>query len=111
MMTILFPLALVTIVTLFTLSVLAVVASRHAVLQPTTVDPFSAPRISDPSSDTLAGWSEMVKTVLTPPNDWHVTTLHNLSEVEDLLDSLEAHGIHHREVVTLSEDCFAVRWK
>lgn len=111
MMTILFPLALVTVVTLFTLSVLAVVASRQAVLQPTTVDPFSTPRISDPSSDTMAGSSELVKTVLTPPSDWYVSTLRNLSEVEDLLDSLEAHGIQNREVVTLSEDCFAVRWK
>ena len=111
MITILFPLALATVITLLTVSVLAVVATRQAVLQPSTVDPFSAPRITDPSAETLAGNSEMVKTVLNTPNEWNVATLHNLTDVEEMLDCLEAHGIQSREVITLSEDCFAVRWK
>ena len=98
------------------LVVLAVAAARGHVLQPATVDPFAPAGTTDPSADTLAGSSELVRTRLAPrkadPNAaWHVTTLDNLSAVEDLLDSLEAHGVGACEVSTLSAACFAVRWQ
>ena len=97
------------LVTLF-----AVVAVRANQYQPATVDPFG-PNL-DPSADTLAGNSSLVRTHLNPPAAdpnaaWHTTTLDNLTAVEDLLDSLEAHGVKACEVATLSAACFSVRWK
>ncbi|OWK36502.1 hypothetical protein FRUB_09065 [Fimbriiglobus ruber] len=55
--------------------------------------------------------SELIKTVIVQSSDWKATTLHNLSQVEDLLDSLEMHGIADREVVALGNSTFIVRWK
>jgi hypothetical protein len=42
---------------------------------------------------------------------WQTTTLHKLCEVEDLLDYLEANRFHTREVHTLGNNVFCVRWK
>jgi hypothetical protein len=42
---------------------------------------------------------------------WRVMTCDSLAEVEATLDWLENHGVKDREVVTLSDARFAVRWK
>jgi hypothetical protein len=76
-------------------------------LQPATVYPF-APGSSDPSADTLCG--QAAPTVLVD-DGWTVATLNRLCDVEDLLDSLEAHGITEREMETVGNAQFLVRWK
>jgi hypothetical protein len=87
-------------------------ATRTELLEPSTVDPFKGNDEHDPSADTLTGLGAEVPT--TPPTatgGWQVAVLANLSQVEDLLDSLESHGVAEREVVTLGGNCFAVRWR
>jgi len=84
-------------------------ASRDGSL-PSTVNPFAA-GASDPAADTLQNEQAMVRTVLAPAHDWHVATLVSLTEVEDLLDSLESHGVRGGEVIAITDHCFAVRWK
>jgi|GEM_PF-5492956 len=66
----------------------------------------------DPGSDTMPVNCAMSKTAF-PANqpEWQVKTLGNLRQVEDLLDSLEAHGIEHREVLAMGNNVFAVRWR
>jgi hypothetical protein len=89
------------------LSLVAAYSSRGGVFAP-VVQPGTA----DDTAETLAGGATGVMTVLNPPHtDWHMVTLHSLSEVEQLLDSLEAHGIAAREVTAVSNDTFTVRWK
>ncbi len=111
-MTMLTLLPVVTAAAILLVTVLAIAAARG--YEPATVQPY-APGGVDPSADTLAGSSDLVRTVLnpltSPTADWQVATLANLCEVEDLLDSLEAHGVRDREVSTLAADCFAVRWR
>ena len=80
-------------------------------LRPATVDPFAFPGSLDPAADTLSCGGDMAKTVPAPATDWQSVTLNNLSRVQDLLDSLEAHGVAEREVVTLSDAAFTVRWR
>lgn len=77
-------------------------------LIPTT---FDLPGTSDPSEDTLAGHSDVVQTTKPTGTEWKMATLNNLAQVEDLLDSLEAAGIAEREVHTLGNNLFAVRWR
>jgi hypothetical protein len=43
--------------------------------------------------------------------DWHVATVAALSDAEELLDTLESHGYAERELVVMSNSCFAVRWR
>ena len=62
------------------------------------------------SSDTLP-ISASVDVTPLPAACWHVATLANLNQVEDLLDCLEARGVAEREVVTLEDNLFAVRWR
>ena len=64
---------------------------------------------SDPA-DTLP-LTASVDVTPAPTVAWQVATLADLGQVEDLLDSLEAHGITEREVVTLQNNLFAVRWR
>jgi hypothetical protein len=70
--------------------------------------PF-APGGVDPSADTMGGQAQ-TNTVFIDTG-WHTTTLTRLCDVEDFLDQLEAHRITEREVVTLGNASFAVRWK
>jgi hypothetical protein len=93
-------------------AVYAMATRTDILLDPATVDPFKDQEEHDPSADTLAGLGAEVPT--TPPaatGGWQLKVLSNLSQVEDLLDSLEAHGVAEREVVTLGGNCFAVRWR
>jgi uncharacterized lipoprotein YbaY len=90
------------------LTVCMVFASRAGVFAPVA----EAEGVS--SADTLIGsGNAMVRTQIAPPRqaEWQTVTLTSLSAVEDLLDSLEAHGIGCREVTVVGTDAFAVRWK
>ena len=81
-------------------------------VRPTT-DPgtFDLPTPADPSEDTLTGLSELVQTTKPAGTEWKMATVNSLSQVEDLLDSLEAAGVAEREVHTLANNLFAVRWR
>jgi hypothetical protein len=72
------------------------------------VGPF-APGTADPSADTMAGQAE-VNTVFSD-DGWKSITLSRLCDVEDLLDQLEAHHVTEREMLTLGNASFCVRWK
>jgi hypothetical protein len=93
------------------LSVAYGMAVRWGVLEPGTVNPFTSPTTSDPTAETLAAASELVKTSAPIGRSWQSKTLTNLRQVEDLLDSLESHGIEEREVQILGESSFSVRWR
>jgi hypothetical protein len=92
------------------LMAMSATVAREELLRPATVNPFS-PSVGDPSADTLSSADAMAQTVFAPAHDWQVATLDSLHDVEDLLDSLEAHGVETREVLALTDRCFAVRWK
>jgi hypothetical protein len=107
MISLLLPMIVVT--TAAALSLVAVYAVKAGVFSP-AVEP--QPGLADPSAVTLAGSGELVRTVLNPPRaEWQSATLHSLAEVENLLDSLEAHGVMNREVSVVNNGTFAVRWK
>ena len=42
---------------------------------------------------------------------WQVLETDCLTMVTNLLDSLENHGVRNRQVIALSNGCFAVRWR
>lgn len=94
-----------------TLVVLYAVATRTDAVPAGVVDPFQPTVGSDPSADTLPTGCAMSKTTPPASADWQVATLTNLSQVEDLLDSLEANGFAEREVLALGNSSFAVRWR
>jgi hypothetical protein len=106
---------LVTVLTAATsimmLVALCATATRTDAVPAGVVDPFQPATGSDPSIDTLPTGCPRSK--LDPPTatDWQVATLTNLSQVEDLLDCLEANGFAQREVLTLGNSSFAVRWR
>ena len=70
-------------------------------------EPASAP-LSDPATETLADNSGAHNAVRT---DWQLAMVDSLSDAEELLDSLEARGIEHRELLILGNATFAVRWR
>lgn len=97
-------------VALVGLASIARMAATNVAARPGTVDPFELPDVADPSADTLSEGDNQVKTVFVP-SSWQSTKLTSLTRVGDLLDSLEAHGVREREVVSLSESSFLVRWR
>ena len=105
------PFFLITVAAL--LSALVVAAIQTNPLQAGTVDPFAPPaRPRESASDTISD-DPMTRTSLPDRgagSRWHVRTLTDLSEVECLLDRLEACGVTTREVDTIGEEGFAVRW-
>jgi len=80
-------------------------------LAPATVDPFAGANQGRSSSDTVPMTDAMAQTVLPPKSDWQTQQLASLTDVEDLLDYLDVHGVETREVVILGDACFQVRWK
>jgi|GEM_PF-2965226 len=88
----------------------AMAVVRHPSLVSETVDPFAAHRSGVSSQDTIAS-EAMTQTVLTDRPEWKLTMLTKLCDVEDFLDYLENHNIADREVHTLGNSSFAVRWK
>ena len=89
---------------------LAVVATRPSLFQPGTVNPFDRVGTADPSEDTLCGQA-VEQTVFVQNAGWKLRTLNNLRDVEDLLDCLESSSVAEREVHTLGNSSFAVRWR
>ena len=91
------------------LALLAVTAAATAgvvmIQKPGTVYPVAPVKPS--AADTLAADAETVFV----DNGWSVVTLSRLCDVEDLLDSLEAHQVCEREVRVMGNSNFRVRWK
>lgn len=111
MMSILFPAVLAAGAIAVSLAVVFAVAVRAAEAVPVEPSPFDLPGSADPSEDTLAGQSELVQTTKPTGTEWKLATVNTLSQVEDLLDSLEAAGVEEREVHALANNLFAVRWR
>ena len=89
------------------LSLFALYAVRAGVFAPVAE---AGPSLA--SADTIIGAGQMVQTVIQPRQpEWQTATLHSLTEVEDLLDCLEARGVASREVSVVNSGTFAVRWK
>lgn len=86
------------------------VATRPSLLHPETVNPFEDVGSANSSDDTLCN-EAVVQTVFGQKAGWKVVTLTNLSEVEDFLDCLESSRVAEREVHTLGNSSFAVRWR
>jgi hypothetical protein len=101
-------LSLITTLAILVMAMATMMATREETLA--TVLPYSPGTVA-PSEDTVGGEQSVVQTVLVGQSEWQIATLSNLTAVEDLLDSLEAHGIEHREVTCLADNIFAVRWK
>lgn len=101
-------LAVTVAVSLVGLAILCVTATRPAVaLQPADGLPFGLADLTDPAADTMtAGPAET-----TLAGDWHEVELNHLGQVEDLLDSLEARNVRHREMAVVGNDKFVVRWR
>lgn len=93
-----------------TLIALFTIMTRNEPIQAGMVDSFGTVPSANPSSDTISSHQAMVQTKLNNNRNWQLKTLNNLSEVTDLLDQLEMHGIQQREVVVLDDETFAVRW-
>ncbi len=86
------------------------VSTRPSLFQSETVDPFGAVGSAYPSEDTLSCEAD-VQTTFAQNAGWKLVTLSNLREVEDLLDCLESSSVAEREVHTLGNSSFAVRWR
>jgi len=88
----------------------AMILSRPSLFQAETVNPFDAIGSADPSEDTLCN-EAVVQTTFAQNAGWKLVTLGNLRDVEDLLDCLESSCVAEREVHTLGNSSFAVRWR
>lgn len=95
-------------ISLISLVAVAGMAASAVVGRTERVDPF-LPGVTDPSADTLHG-EATVQTVFLD-SAWKTQTVNSLSRATDLLDSLEAHGVRERELVTLADSRFLVRWR
>ena len=99
-------LSLGVVILLAAITVLSVVATQHPALQPASVNPFG-PSIGLENSDTLP---TSLRGENTLAGDWHTIELNRLSDVEDLLDTLETcHAQAELEIT--SNDQFTVRWR
>ena len=97
------PLVVLGVTALVTAGIGAVALRLHA----GTVYPFApAPHTS---ADTLVAHAN-ADTVFAD-DGWQTVTLSRLRDVEDLLDSLEAHHVSDREVCSLGNSAFRVRWR
>lgn len=84
-------------------------AANHRVsaLQPVWAD-NTAVGLADLAQETMnLGNSHSQSTT----KEWQIASLASLSDAEDLLDYLEANGHSQRELITLGNRCFAVRWR
>ncbi len=96
-------------VTVVGLAILCIVATNDPTLIPATVNPFGGiSHFSDPSAVTMPSSHSHESTML---GDWQTVELNRLSEVEDLLDSLENSSVRHREFQVLNNNTFVVRWR
>lgn len=87
------------------MSVIATEATAEAAL----ASPFGV--VGTASADTLEGGMHFCVYPPAQPGEWQLLSCDTLQEAEYTLDSLENHGVKDRELVALSNSCFAVRWK
>ena len=64
--------------------------------------------LGDVAAETLAYGNQPQAANRT---EWRMTTVSDLTDVEDLLDCLENQGVTESELVVLGNSCFAVRWR
>lgn len=93
------------------IAAVSVAVTRSAVAEPVLASPFGRVGSADAAADTLEGGTAYRIFPPAKPGEWQIMTCDSLRDVENTLDSLEGHGIRDREVVCLSNACFAVRWK
>ena len=86
------------------------VSTRPSPFHTETVNPFDSVGSANPSEDTLS-CEVGLQTTFGQNAGWKLVTLTNLGEVEDLLDCLESSAVAEREVHTLGNSSFAVRWR
>lgn len=91
------------------------VCAMAVATQATPAVEHALPPSLDPTADTVSA-QDVVRTKLNDPaplksDTWTTAQFSDLSQVEDMLDYLEAHGIGEREVEVISADRFAVRWR
>jgi hypothetical protein len=111
MFTVILPVIVVLLVSTVAMIALNATITRAENLQPATVDAFNFPARPLSSADTIAASAPTAQTTFTQQSDWQTVTVHHLGDVTDLLDYLENHGVQTKEVVTLDNDRFSVRWK
>ena len=99
-------------ITLFILTGAAVsltalyVMATQAAVRPALAGDNTVVGLADPSAETLR-----TDAPARPRADWSLTTVSDLTDAEDLLDSLESHGVEERELIVLGNSSFAVRWR
>ena len=64
--------------------------------------------LADASAETLPAGHRVAHYSRT---DWHLATVNELNEAEELLDVLENQGFVERELVVLGNSCFTIRWR
>jgi hypothetical protein len=111
MFTVILPMIVVVVISTVAMIALNATITKAENLQPVTVDAFNFPARSLSSADTISASAPTAQTTFNQQSDWQTVTVHHLGDVTDLLDYLENHGVQTREVVTLDNNCFAVRWK
>jgi hypothetical protein len=91
--------------TAVSLTTLYVIATQAAV-RPALAGDNTLVGLADPAAETMRSDSPS-----RPRADWQLATVDDLTDAEDLLDSLECRGYEDRELVVLGNSCFAVRWR
>jgi len=76
-----------------------------------TVSSFGAVGVGCPSADTLSNAGIDTVLPIRRTDEWRVTTLNSLTEVESFMDYLENNRVSEREMHVLSNNSFAIRWK
>ena len=87
------------------LTALYVLATRTAA-HPALAGENTQIGLHDSAAETLVGGTQPRTRA-----DWQLTTVDDLTDAEDLLDSLEYRGYADRELVVLGNSCFAIRWR
>ena len=85
------------------------VTQTSPTLESALASPFGTVGVS--ASDTLEGGMNYRIFPPSRPGEWQIMSCESIREAEQTLDSLENHGVVEREMLALSNNCFAVRWK
>lgn len=65
--------------------------------------------LADAAAETLPGTAHDHQSRIR--TEWHLATVTDLSDAEDLLDQLENYGYVERELIVLGNSTFTVRWR
>jgi hypothetical protein len=88
-------------------SVYAVATRTAEMVDPVVTTETTVVGLSDPAAETLSGDTKTP----VPQGEWQLATLNSLREAEELLDCLERQGFQERELVLMSNSCFAIKWR